>query len=67
MLQELDPELLATVRAQLVSGYADKQGIKAMLSLLLQKVLIVTAETRAGSWTLGTTPTRPLAVVSTVV
>jgi hypothetical protein len=38
--QELDPELLATVRAPLVSGYADKQGIEALLSLLLQKVLI---------------------------
>ena len=40
MLQELDPELLATVRAPLVSGYAEKQGIEALLSLLLQKVLI---------------------------
>ena len=37
--QELDPELLKTVRAPLVAGYATKEGIEALLSLLLQKVL----------------------------
>jgi adenylate kinase family enzyme len=39
-VQELDPELISTVRAPLVAGYAEKQGIEALLSLLLQKVLI---------------------------
>ena len=39
-LKEVDPELLTTVRAPLVSGYASKQGIEAMLSLLLQKLLV---------------------------
>ena len=38
--KDVDPELLATVREPQVSGYASKQGIEALLSLLLQKVLI---------------------------
>mmetsp|Transcript_16079 Transcript_16079/g.32173 ORF Transcript_16079/g.32173 Transcript_16079/m.32173 type:complete len:288 (+) Transcript_16079:137-1000(+) len=35
-----DPELIATVRGDLISRYASKQGVTALLRLTLQKLLI---------------------------
>ena len=39
-VKDPDPSLLTTLRAPLVAGYANKQGIEALLSLLLQKLLV---------------------------